>query len=426
MSTQVRLIQAEEVGEWARSVSVPFLNPAQDAEGQERWEKALRPQVEMGRTWVATDRGHFVGNACVFSRNLNLPGPAATPACPVVPFAAVSAVGVHPTHRRRGLLRRLMGEMLADARRRGEAVAGLRASESSIYGRFGFGPATQAAGYLLDARASAFARPVPTVAMDLIPPPEAAKVVPELFRRATAERPGEIDRTDAVWAEIFADDAFYRNGASARSYVVAPDGYASYRTRELGEAHGHYGRAIVDDLLAETAETEAALWRFLLDLDLVREVEVFPRPVDDPIRHRLVDPRQLRATAVVDGLWLRILDVPAALCARGYLRSGRLVLDVRAPDATPAGPDGQDGPDPTTGRWVLDAGPDGVTCRPATGADATDLVLGLADLSAALAGGVRLLVLAAAGRVSAERAGALDVADGLFAGRPAPLSSTEF
>jgi predicted acetyltransferase len=430
MSVQVRLIQPEELGAWVRSVSVPFLNPAQDAEGQRRWERSMRPQVEMGRTWAAIDRGHFVGNAGVYSRTVNLPAAPATldegAACPVVPFAAITAVGVHPTHRRQGLLRRLMGEMLTDARDRGEALAGLRASESSIYGRFGFGAATQAAGYVLDARSSAFARPAPTVAMDLLLPAEAAKVLPELFRRATARQPGQIDRNDAVWADIIADDAESRHGASARSYVVAPDGFASYRTRESSEGHGHHGRAIVDDLVAETPGTEAALWRFLLDLDLIGEIEVFPRPVDEPIRARLVDPRQLRTTAVVDGLWLRILDVPAALCARGYLRPGRLVLDVRAPDATPVGPDGLDGPDPTTGRWVLDAGPDGATCRPATGAEATDLVLGLAELSAVLGGGVRASVLAAAERVDERHAGALDVADGLFVSRPAPLSTTEF
>jgi predicted acetyltransferase len=425
MPVQVRLIESDEVRAWASSVSVPFLDPAQSEAEQAAWVRHWGPHVEIGRTWAAEDRGHFVGNACVFSRTVTLPaGPGRV--CPVVPFAAVSGVGVHPTHRRRGILRRLMGEMLTDARQRGEALAGLLASQASIYGRFGFGPATMAARYEIDARMSGFARPAPVTDMSLLHPDEAAKLLPDLFRRACARQPGQVDRDDATWASIIADDPAGRAGFSPRSYVATAEGFATWRALEVIEAHDSFGRVRVDAIVAETAEIEAALWRFILDLDLVREVQVFPRPVDEPIRPRLSDPRQLRTTAVVDRLWFRILDVPAALTARGYLRSGRLVLDVRAPAATPVGPDGADGPDPTTGRWLLDAGPDGTTCRPAAPAEATDLVLGLAALSAVFGGGTRASVLAAAGRIDEARPGALDVADGLFASRPAPLSVTGF
>jgi predicted acetyltransferase len=425
MPVQIRLIGPEEVRAWARSASVPFLNPAHSDADAAVWEAQWGPHLEMGRTWGVEDRGRFVGNACVFSRTVTVPA-APGALCPVVPFAAISGVGVHPTHRRRGLLRRLMGEMLTDARARGEAIAGLLASEASIYGRFGFGPATTAAVYDLDTRVSGFAHPAPVVELDLLPPAEAAKVLPDVFRRACARQPGQVNRDDATWANVIGDDPAGRGRFSARSYVVAPTGYATWRTEEVLDVHGEYGRAQVDTLVAETAETEAALWRFVLDLDLVREVRVFRRPVDEPLRYRLADSRQLRTLAVTDLLWLRILDVVAALGARGYLRPGRLVLDVRRPAATPVGPDGVDGPDPVTGRWLLDAGPDGASCRPAAAAEATDLVLGLAELSALFGGGVRASVLAAAGRIDEERAGALDVADGLFVSRPAPLSSTGF
>jgi predicted acetyltransferase len=225
---------------------------------------------------------------------------------------------------------------------------------------------------------------------------------------------------------MFEDDPAERGGASAMSYLVCPGGFASWRTEEVVDPHDQWGRLKVRDLMGETPDIEAALWRFVLDLDLVREVVAHSRPVDEPLRYRLHDQRQLRTVAVDDGLWLRILDTPAALTARGYLRPGRLVLDVRAPSATPTGPEGVDGPDPAAGRWVLDAGPDGATCRPATAAEATDLVLGLADLSAVLGGGVRPSVLGAAGRVDEERAGALDRADAVFASRPAPICATHF
>lgn len=425
MSLQVRQIEPEEIRAWATSVSVPFLHPAQSDEDRSRADAHWRPHVEIGRTWAVVERDRFVGNACIFSRTVTLPGGPGAP-CPAVGLAAVSAVGVHPTHRRRGLLRRMMGAMFDDARGRGEVVAGLLASEASIYGRFGFGSATQAAAYAVDAREAAFAVPAPALDFDLLTTAEARKVLPGLLERASAVQPGQVNRDEATWGRIFDDDPADRGGASARWYLVCPGGYASWRTEEVPEVPDSWGRVLLRDLVAETPETEAALWRFALDLDLVREVVAFPRPVDEPLRHRLVDPRKLRTTAVSDHLWLRILDTAGALAARGYLRPGRLVLDVRAPAATPTGPDGLDGPDPAVGRWVLDAGPDGASCRPATAADATDLALGLADLSALLAGGTRASVLAAAGRIDEHRPGALDVADGCFVSRPAPLNITGF
>jgi predicted acetyltransferase len=418
MSAQVRLIHAEEVGRWAQSTSVPFLDPANTEDKRAQWESSWRPLVELGRTWAAEDRGRFVGNACTLTRTVTMPGPPGEP-CPVVPFAAVTAVGVHPTHRRRGLLGQLMEAMLTDARERGEALAGLLASESSIYGRFGFGPATQVASYALDARAAAFAVPAPPAEMELLAPAEAAKVLPGLFERACARQPGQVDRPEAAWAKIFDDPAAQREGASARAYVTCADGFAIWRSEQVVDPHDEWARVKVEALVGTTAAAEAALWRFLLDLDLVREVQAFRRPLDEPLRYRLADPRQLRTTSVSDFLWLRILDTPAALCGRGYLRPGRLVLDVQAPTAG-------SGPDPAVGRWVLDAAEDGSTCRPAGPGDATDLVIGVAELSAVLAGGTRASVLAAAGRIGEERRGALDSADAVFASRPAPLSITAF
>ena len=423
--THVRLVGAEEIGAWAYSVSVPFLNPANTEDRRVRWEGYWRPHVEIGRTWAVEDRDRFVGNAAIFTRTITLPGGAGS-ACPVVPLAAVTAVGVHPTHRRQGLLRGLMGTMLADARARGETVAGLLASEASIYGRFGFGPATQAATYVIDPRRSAFAVGPAPVELSLLQPGEAAKVLPDIFRRACARQPGQVDRDETTWDQMFADLAEDRGGASALSYVACPGGFATWRTKEIADfGHDSCAQVRLQDVVAESAEIEAALWRFVLDLDLVREVVAFPRPVDEPIRARLTDPRQLRTTGIDDFLWLRIVDTAAALTARGYLRWGRLVLDVRPPPATP-GADGRDGPDPAAGRWLLEAGPDGASCSPAGRDQATDLVLGVAELSALLAGGARASVLAAAGRLEEERPGALDVADGLFASRPAPMTVTGF
>lgn len=398
-----------------RSVLVPFLDP--DAAGaEEHW----RPHLEADRTWVATDAGRAVGNCCVFSRDVTLPaGPDGV--CPVSAFAAISGVGVHPTHRRQGLLRTMMDTMLADAMSRGEALAGLTASESSIYGRFGFGPATTAASYSIDTRESRFAVPAPRTQLRLLDAAEAAKVVPELFERARRTRAGQVDRNEATWADVWADRPEHRHGASANFYVASDEGFASYRAREIGEGGLEYAEIEVGALVGTTAAAEAALWRYLLDLDLARRVVARRRPVDEALRHRLADPRQLRTTSVTDFLWLRVLDVPQALGARAYRHEGRLVLDVRPAEVTPAG-----GADPAAGVWLLEAGPEGVACRAARAGEEADVRLGAAELASLYLGGVAASLLASAGRVEELRAGALDRTDAVFATTPAPFSTTGF
>jgi predicted acetyltransferase len=166
-------------------------------------------------------------------------------------------------------------------------------------------------------------------------------------------------------------------------------------------------------LVGLTPQADAALWRYILSLDLAGTIQLHARPVDDPGRWRLADPRRLRTTHVGDHLWVRLLDLPASLAARRYATDGRLVLEVT--DALR--PRNQ-------GRFLLEGGPDGASCEP-TGADA-DLALDVADLGAAYVGGVRPTVLARAGRVVELRPGALRRADAMLASDPAPLCTTHF
>jgi len=413
--TTVRLIEPEETDRFIRCAAVPFLEVAEEVQ-VERW----RPHVEPGRAWAVVDGDRFVGNACVFSRDLTLPaGPSGL--APLLPMAAISAVGVHPTHRRRGFLRRLMGAMLADAAERGTALAGLEASEAGIYGRFGFGCATTVTEVKVSTRRSAFLTSAPDPGVRLCGAAEASKVLPGLFDRLRRCRAGEVSRDDASWADMFADPVPERKGATGLFYAVADDAYASYRIN--GDAEGN--RLVVHDLFAASSELEAGMWRFLLDVDLVEEVVARPRPVDEPLRWRLADPRQLRVTGVRDFLWLRVIDVPVALAARGYRSEGLLVLQVD-PAQAPVGPDGEPVGDPAAGVWSLDASPGGASCRAARRAERADLRMGASDLGSLLLGGVAPSVLAAAGRVTELRPGMLDLADRVFCGGPAPLSQTGF
>jgi predicted acetyltransferase len=417
MDVAVRQLQEGEQRAFLKSVRTPFLeppsgDPEQEA-GDERWAKNL----EVDRAWVAEDgRGRFVGNCCIYSMDVSLPAGPGQPA-PLAKMAGVSAVGVHPTHRRRGLLRQMMAIMFEDARNRREPVAGLLASESLIYGRVGVGYPTPGHEYTIDRRHSAFLKPAPEIDIELIDRDEAAKTLPAIFEEHRRTRAGEPNRDEGRWAHILADMTSERGGGSAAFNAVCDGGFVRYRAHD-GE---HKAKIVIEELRGLTPDTEAALWRFVLDLDLVEAVAAKRRPVDEHVLWRLADPRQLAVSKVEDRLYVRILDVPAALTGRGYRRSGRLVLDVLPPADTL---DGQ--ADAAPGRWVLEAGPDGADCRPAAAADDPDLRLAVTDLGSIYLGGFPASTLAAAGRIEEVRPGSLDVADALFATTPAPLTGTGF
>jgi predicted acetyltransferase len=419
MNVEVRQLRPGEETAFINSVRVPFLDPTTDDPEERAYDERHARALEVDRAWVAEERGHLVANAAISSLDLTLPARPGAEA-PVVPFAGVTAVGVHPTHRRRGLLRQLMARLLADARARGEAFAGLIASESVIYGRFGFGHATSAADVCIDSRAAGMLEPPPRLDIRLVEADEAGKVLPELFDRQRRVRAGEPNRTALEWEGRLADRPQWRRGAHALFHAVCDEGYVSYRVHSEDILRGERHRLLVEELRGLTPEVEAGLWEFVFGIDLVGEVRARRRALDDPLRWRLADSRQLRVTDVVDWLYVRVLDVPAAFEARGYRREGRLVVDVLPP------PDDLEGQaDGAPGRWVLEAGPDGASCRPA-GGQAAELRLRVTDLGALYLGGFPASLLAAAGRIEELRPGSLDKADGLLATSPAPLTGTTF
>ncbi len=399
---------------------VPFLTPfAGDPDQVAELEEGAA-KSPLDRAWVVDTGNRFAGNACIYTLDVTIPS-APGQLCPTIPMAGVSAVGVHPTHRRQGLLRQLMVVLHDDARKRGEAIAGLEASESVIYGRFGYGLAANLAEYTIDTRASAFAVPAPAVDLKLIDREEATRVLPDLFDRQRRSRAGEVNRSSTFWARFLADHPRHRAGAAARFHVACDDGYVLYRAdADTNVFRGDRVGVTVEELRGNSPETEAALWRFVLDLDLVGQVTAKRRPVDEPLHWRLVDPRRLRTVGIEDRLYVRILDTAAALETRGYQDEGRLVLEVVPPTAA-------EGPaDPAPGRWVLDAGPEGASCRRARSGEAAELRLGLPSLGSLFMGGFPASLLAAGGRIEELKAGSLAVADRLLTTRPSPRSGTWF
>lgn len=406
---ELRAITDEEYPAWSRSVVLAFGHHASDAEIEDH-----RIAFERDRSLATFDGGEIVGTAGAFSFDLTLPGGTTTP------VAGVTAVTVRATHHRRGILTAMMTAQLDDVAERGEALAILTASETLIYGRFGYGLATSYSAWRLRTEGARLARPAKvTGRLRLVDAVEAAKVVPGVYDAARHRHPGAVSRSERFWERWFHDREGDRDGASARFYVIhesasgGPDGYLAYRRKDGWDRGLPDGVLIVDELDATDDEVEAALWQFVLEADLVRTVQAHGRPVDEPLRWRLEDWRRLSVTNVADHLWARVLDVPAALGARRYGCDDALVLDVV--DAfRPA----------TEGRYRVEGGLDGAACARTTAEP--DLALGVADLGALCLGGVQASVLGRAGRIEERTPGALRRADAFLASSPAPWCVTQF
>jgi predicted acetyltransferase len=365
-----------------------------------------RSITELDRTVAAFDGDRIVGTAGVISFDLTVPGGS-------VAMGGVTAVGVLPSHRRRGLLREMMRRMLEDCRDRGEPVAGLLASEASIYGRYGFGMATETAHLEIETAHAAFAAPVEPGAVELVDPAGAAASLAPIYARTRAARAGMPSISEAHWGWVGVDPESDRDGASPRRVVRLDDrAYAVYRVKPGSKDGLADHRVIVEDLAAVDAPSYATIWRWLLDLDLASRVVANHRPVDDPLSLLLADARRVRRQ-VTDWLWLAILDVGAALDARQFRCDGLLGIEVV--DAFTPGV--------ATGYQLEVEDGRGMTCPPVNG---PDLVLTAAALGAAYLGGTSFRRLAAAGHVTEETPGALDLADAMFATSPAPWCPFEF
>jgi predicted acetyltransferase len=369
--------------------------------------------AELDRYFAAFDGPLIAGTAAAYSFEVTVPGGAR------LPMAGVTNVGVVPTHRRQGLLRQMMAVLMDQAVERGEPIAGLTASESSIYRRFGYGISTRMRRIEIESASGQFLVPPRSGGVvRMATEDEGAKVMPAIWDQVGAVRPGWVTRTELWWELHARDRETWRDGATARRILIhegaeGPDGYAVYRMKNEWKDGLPRMQARIVEVVAVSPEVEAALWRFLLDLDLVVEVNANAVAVDLPIVHRLVDPRRLQVRRERDHLWMRMLDIAACLRARAYDDSGTVVLEVH------------DGSRPDVGgRFRLDATPDGASCERTT--ESADLTLDVADISAAYLGGTRVDHLAAAGLVDEHTPGAVAKAGRLLAWPVAPWCLQDF
>jgi predicted acetyltransferase len=407
---EIRTTKPDEYRAAAGAMATALLFAPPD---DEAWEK-YAPSWEDTDSLSAWEHDRCVGHAGAYRVETIVPGGAR------LATAAVSRVGVLPTHRRRGLARDVIHRLLREAAADGRALASLRASEAVIYHRFGFGIAGRASEVTVD---PLLAGPVRAAAsggtMRILAPDEILDVVRPIYDRV-ATRPGTITRTDGMWRRYLEDAT--KAGGSAHFVAVhsGPDGddgfvHYSVKWREQPYSLVGAGDGDVFDLYGATPAVELALWAYLCDLDLIRQWHAEERPVDDLVRLAVRDPRAYHVrVGGWDEQWLRLLDVDAALRARTY-GEARGVVTIAVED---------DLFDTNTGLWSIDA--DGATRLDGATAEAADLATDITTLSAAYLGGTPWTALADVGYVTVRSPEALARADALFATPVAPFCGSFF
>lgn len=359
---------------------------------------------EEGRVLGAFRGDTMVGTALSYGGRIAVPGGA------VVPMAMVTGVGVRADETRRGVLTSLMRTQLGGV---SEPVASLRASEAGIYGRFGYGVATRGRTVRIDRRRAALRPDAPGTTGStrlLSSPADAWQVLPPLFDSLTDRRPGWSARPSGWWAAIrtWVEEGKSSNQAVIHSGPDGDDGFVAYHVEP-----GHRAVLEVDDFCADGPQAWAALWRFLLAVDLVDEIRAPLRPLDEPLEQMFTDRRVVETTAIDDETWLRLVDVPAALAARTWGEPapamGSVVIEVRDP-LLPA----------NSGRYRIGDGTARVVADPA------ELTMDVDVLAAIYLGDVAPSALAAAGRITVGKSDALPVADRLFGIVGSPWCGTFF
>ncbi|MGV9554745.1 GNAT family N-acetyltransferase [Streptomyces sp. NPDC003522] len=389
-AADLRPLRRDDWDTWYDTLLRAFGGVDEPAEERELW-RGLTPYE---RSFGAWDGDELVGTAGAFDFRLTVPGGASVPA------AGVTMVGVAATHRRRGVLTSMMRRQLDDIRTWGRPLAVLTASEPAIYGRFGYGAATFSLHAEIDTGRVRLSVPAGTddVRLRYADSGAALDVCEAVYARTVPLRAGMLARRPG-WERLgVLDPESGRGGASPLQCVLAErdgevSGYVRFRVKPRWTESGHDGEVLLADLAAVDAVSEAALWRFLFGIDLTSSLKVRGRPVDEAWQHLVSDIRRCELR-VRDSLYVRLVDVGAALEARTYQVPVDVVLEV------------EDTFCPwNAGRWRLTGNTKGADCSRTT--DAADLSLSVRELGAAYLGGVSLGSLARAGLVRETRAGAL-------------------
>ena len=380
MEITTRPITHDEVVRFRTAIKLGFGEDLNDDEFPPEWFDDLIP---LDRTSAAFDGDQMVGTLAGLPFDVTVPGGAQ------VTMAGTTVATVAATHRRRGALSAMMRDHLEDGLRRGEPLVGLWASESLIYGRFGFGVATEFDE--IEIHQTRVSVQGEAGSVRLVTSEEAAEIFPAIYDAERVRRPGMLSRSAKWWKHLFVDPEGRRRGFSSLRLVLHetdghPDGYAFYRQKPDWESDFLEGKVSVREIIAASPTAHTGLWRFLTSIDLFVEIVHWNLPVDDPLAWKVPDHRRITRRRW-DALYLRILDVVQALEARTYAADGRIRFAVDDPFLPDAG-----------GSFELGVSGGNGICR-RIGGGPTDLSLGTTDLASLYLGGHSAVAMARAGRI---------------------------
>lgn len=408
MTFEYRQITDEELADWRKVVRRGFNEHAKP----EEIERLRTDRIEYARAWAAFDDGEIIGTGGAESHVITVPGGAQ------VPMPGIAYIGTVPTHGRRGVLTRMMETLLEQSRELDEPILGLKASQSSIYERFGFGIATQMEFWQIEAARGKIVHTVESPGkVRFVKAHEALPAMKTVYEAHRTKQVGAMDRSDGIWRYNFPETQKADGDKNESFYLLyedenGPEGYAVYRTSHPDDFDSDSVDITVEELVTTSDQAHAALLKFLLNIDLLRKLSVGRRAPDDPLWWMLADPRQL-SRSPYDSLWLRLIDPAKALSARAYGVEGKLNIELRDsfwPDAE--------------GTYEVDASEGESTCKGSN--KAADLTLSASELGAIYLGGAKPSDLARAGRIEERRDGALALADSMFAVSPLPWTCHSF
>ena len=380
MDITTRPITGDETVAFREAIFAGFGEDFDDGSFPPAWFEDLVP---LDRTVAAFDGDLIVGTLGAFPFAVTVPGGAS------IPMSGTTIVTVAATHRRRGVLTAMMRDHLEDGRRRGEPLVGLWASESVIYGRYGFGVATENDAIEIDQNRISIEGDSGSVR--LVTTEEAITLFPAIYEVERSRRPGMLSRSELWWKHHFDDPKANRDGFSSLRCVLhesegVPDGYAIYRQKSNWASGFPDGKISIRELIAPSATAHTGLWRYLTTIDLFPQIEYWNLPVDDPLAWKVPDHRRIKRKRW-DALYLRILDVVQALEGRTYAVDGVVRLAVDDPSLPDVG-----------GSFELAVAGGVGSCRRVDDA-VTDLSLGGTDLASLYLGGTSTSAMAQAGRI---------------------------
>ncbi len=406
MEITTRPIIADETASFREAIALGF--------GEDLNDEAFPPEwlemIPLDRTVAAFDGDLIVGTLGGFPFDVTVPGGAQ------IPMAGTTIATVAATHRRQGVLTAMMRDHLEDGVSRGEPLAGLWASESLIYGRYGFGAASENEEIEIDQTRVSVEGDAGSVRM--VSAEEAAQILPSLYDIEQARRPGMLTRTEKWWEwNLFFDPSARRSGFSTQRYLIhetdgQADGYAMFRQKSDWETGFPDGRVRVREAIANSSMAHTGIWRYLTSIDLFPQIVFWNLPVDDPLRWKVPDHRRI-VRKRWDALYVRILDVTQALEARTYSADGKLRFSVDDPFMPDLG-----------GSFELDVTDGRGSCRRVDDED-IDLTLSTGELASLYLGGGDAHSMSLAGLVRGD-ADSVTRIDRMFRGDIAPWCEEVF